>query len=176
MTAGKPLEAAKLKPLILKILDEHRTMAVATVRPDGWPQATIVGYVHDDLTLYFVVSRESQKLANLKRDPRASVAIGHAQPGEESARGLSLATRVEEIEAVHEIERLNALVQARYPEVAVFAPRHVSCAVLRAQPLFVSLVDEAEGLDQPVLFKVSDQGELNFAAADPPGATPGGRG
>ncbi|HKP80094.1 MAG TPA: pyridoxamine 5'-phosphate oxidase family protein, partial [Phenylobacterium sp.] len=56
MTAVKPLEATKLKPLILKVLDEHRTMAVATVRPDGWPQATIVGYVHDDLTLYFVVS------------------------------------------------------------------------------------------------------------------------
>ena len=162
MTAVKPLEATKLKPLILKVLDEHRTMAVATVRPDGWPQATIVGYVHDDLTLYFVVSRQSQKLANLKRDPRASIAVGHAQRGAESVRGLSMATRVEEVEGVDEIERLNTLVYTRYPEVVVFAPRHSNCALLRARPLYVSLVDEAEGLEQPVLLRVSEDAALSL--------------
>jgi hypothetical protein len=29
-------------------------------RPDGWPQATIVGYVNDGLTLYFLCSPQSQ--------------------------------------------------------------------------------------------------------------------
>jgi hypothetical protein len=33
----------------LTLLDQHRIMTVATLRPDGWPQATTVG-----LTLYFL--------------------------------------------------------------------------------------------------------------------------
>ena len=35
-------------------------MTVATNRPDGWPQATTVGYVNDGLTLYFLCDPESQ--------------------------------------------------------------------------------------------------------------------
>ena len=34
---------------ILKLLDQHRIMTVATVPPDGWPQATTVGYVNNPL-------------------------------------------------------------------------------------------------------------------------------
>jgi hypothetical protein len=50
-----------LRKKILKIPDEHRIMTVATNRPDGWPQATTVGYVNDGLTLYFLCSPQSQK-------------------------------------------------------------------------------------------------------------------
>jgi hypothetical protein len=35
------------------MLDQHRIMTVATLRPDGWPQATTVGYVNDGLTSIF---------------------------------------------------------------------------------------------------------------------------
>mgnify|MGYP006387340623 CR=1 FL=1 len=37
--------------LILDLLAEHRYLTLATVRPDGWPQATTVAYAHDGLTL-----------------------------------------------------------------------------------------------------------------------------
>ena len=39
---------------IVEILDRERIMTLATVRPDGWPQATTVGYVNDGLSLYFL--------------------------------------------------------------------------------------------------------------------------
>ena len=58
-----------LKKKILRILDEHRIMTVATNRSDGWPQATTVGYVSDGLTLYFLCSPQSQKAENLAREP-----------------------------------------------------------------------------------------------------------
>lgn len=46
---------------ILALLDEHRIMTIATLRPDGWPQATTVGYGNDGLTLYFSLRpRESE--------------------------------------------------------------------------------------------------------------------
>jgi nitroimidazol reductase NimA-like FMN-containing flavoprotein (pyridoxamine 5'-phosphate oxidase superfamily) len=43
------------------LLNEHRIMTVATLRPDGWPQATTVSYVNEGLTLYFLCGLESQK-------------------------------------------------------------------------------------------------------------------
>jgi len=43
-----------IRQKILAILDAHRIMTIATLRPDGWPQATTVGYANEGLTLYFL--------------------------------------------------------------------------------------------------------------------------
>jgi uncharacterized pyridoxamine 5'-phosphate oxidase family protein len=149
-----------LKDLILRILDDNRTMTVATLRADGWPQATTVGFVHDDLTLYFCVARGSQKLANISRDSRTSIAIGHHGTDEASVRGLSMAAHVDEVTDVDDIARLNALIWRLYPEIAVFAPRDANAAVLRARPHLVSVVDDGVGLNIPVLFEVSAHSDL----------------
>ena len=58
-----------------QILGSHRTMAISTVRPDGWPQTTIVGYANG-LILYFLIFRASQKFANIAKDNRVSLAVG----------------------------------------------------------------------------------------------------
>ncbi|MER8957242.1 pyridoxamine 5'-phosphate oxidase family protein [Mesorhizobium sp. M0833] len=51
-------------------------MTIATLRPDGWPQATTVGYVNEGLTLYFLCGLDSQKAENLARDDRVpSIAV-----------------------------------------------------------------------------------------------------
>ena len=55
------------KRKILTLLDQHRIMTIATLRPDSWPQATTVGYANDGLTLYFLCGPDSQKAANLAR-------------------------------------------------------------------------------------------------------------
>jgi nitroimidazol reductase NimA-like FMN-containing flavoprotein (pyridoxamine 5'-phosphate oxidase superfamily) len=64
---------------IVALLDQHRIMTIATLRPDGWPQATTVGYANEDLTLYFLCGLESQKAKNLARDDRVSLTIDHAR-------------------------------------------------------------------------------------------------
>lgn len=51
-------------------------MTVATLRPDGWPQATTVGYANEGLTLYFLCGPDSQKATNLARDDRVSLTCG----------------------------------------------------------------------------------------------------
>ena len=45
---------------ILALPDQHRAMTIATLRPDGWPQATTVGYVNEGLTLYFLYGLDSE--------------------------------------------------------------------------------------------------------------------
>ncbi len=52
-----------IRKKILDLLDHHRVMTLATNRPDGWPQATTVGYVNDGLTIWFLCGLESQKAA-----------------------------------------------------------------------------------------------------------------
>ena len=61
-----------IKSKILTLLDQHRIMTIATVRPDGWPQATTVGYVSDGLDLYF--------LCGLARQPEGAES-GARRPG-----------------------------------------------------------------------------------------------
>ena len=77
------------RELILKLLDSHRIMTVATNRPDGWPQATTVGYANDGLTLYFFCAVNSQKAANIARDERISLTIDSDTLDPKAIRGLS---------------------------------------------------------------------------------------
>ena len=151
---------------VLGILSENRVMAVATLRPDGWPQATMVGYVHDGLVLYFAIARGSQKRANMAHDPRVSIAIGHHEAGEPGPRGLSLAATVSEVTDADAVRRLNALIQERYPEQAVFTPSGASIAVMKALPVVISLIDPASGQDKPLLLRVDRGGALRPEAAE----------
>ena len=81
----------EIRQKILTLLDQHRIMTLATLRPDGWPQATTVGYANDGLTLYFLCAPESQKAANLARDDRVSLTIDHDTPQVMDITGLSMA-------------------------------------------------------------------------------------
>lgn len=140
------------KAKILAILEENRIMSIATARPDGWPQVTMVGFVHADLALYFVVARSSQKFANITLDPRVSIAVGQDQP--DHIRGLSIAARAAEVLDLDEIARLNHAIWERYPHQAVFAPREASSAVMRATPALISVIDMSKGPGAPDLVEV----------------------
>lgn len=139
MARSPRLEDADLTPRILAILDEHRLMAVATLRPDGWPQATMVGYVHDGLTLYFAAAVVSQKVANIRRDGRVSIALGHEEPAR--LRGLSIGARAEVVSDVAEIDAVNSLLAERYHEQSRFSPREIASVLVRATPSVISIID-----------------------------------
>ena len=81
----------EFKQQIVELLNEHRIMTIATNRADGWPQATVVGYCNDGMVIYCLVSRDSQKYINIKRDPRVSLAIAKDYPQPLQIKGLSIA-------------------------------------------------------------------------------------
>src|SRR5262249_55664719 len=86
-----------LKQKIVSLLAKHRIMTVATLRPDGWPQATTVGYTNDGLTLYFLCGRGSQKAANLTLDDRVSLTVDHDADQVMEISGLSMAGRAQRV-------------------------------------------------------------------------------
>jgi len=44
MVEDNPMDE-EIRGQILRLLDQHPIMTIATLRPDGWPQAPTVGYV-----------------------------------------------------------------------------------------------------------------------------------
>ncbi|CAN5368851.1 pyridoxamine 5'-phosphate oxidase family protein [soil metagenome] len=145
---GRAVEA------VVALLDAERLMALAVNRPDGWPQVTTVGYVNEGLNLYFVTARDSQKLANLKADPRVSVAIrSEARHGD--AVGVTMAARAEEVADPALVERLNQLVSERYPDIRVFGPGADSVAIVRLRPQIISPVGVSGGRSEASSFRVS---------------------
>ena len=155
MTQTPDALSSELAAKAMEILDENRTMCVATLRPDGWPQATIVGFIHDAFDLYFVIAQDSQKLANLLRDPRASLAIGAAPTDKRPVHGLSMSALVERITSPAEVERINGLIAEHYPRLSLFAPAAVSTALMRATPQIMSIIDYAGGQGHRTKVEVS---------------------
>lgn len=165
---GALLDPEDAKARILEILAERHLMTVATLRPDGWPQATVVNYLADDLSLYFLVARQSQKLANIVRDPRVAIAIGADAEGE--PLGLSLAARVSEVDDPVRIGALNRRIWG-VPEDQRFSPHPPSHAValLEARPAMISLIDYAFAGAAPQHFTV--QGDWRLKPASSPQAS-----
>jgi PPOX class probable F420-dependent enzyme len=134
---------------ILGLLDQHRIMTVATLRPDGWPQATTVGYANDGLTLYFLCGHDSQKAANLARDDRVSITIDHDTPQVMEITGLSLAGRAQMVLDPKKAERALRLLMQKYPKQASpdlpAMPSPSDVRIFRVTPKLISVLDYAKG-------------------------------
>jgi nitroimidazol reductase NimA-like FMN-containing flavoprotein (pyridoxamine 5'-phosphate oxidase superfamily) len=137
-----------LRQKILAILDQHRIMTVATLRPDGWPQATTVGYVSQGLTLYFLCGLDSQKAANLARDDRVSLTIDHDTPDLMTITGLSMAAHAEPVLDPAEGSRILNMMLLKYPEQAplpVPMPTPQDVRIFRIKPKIISVLDYSKG-------------------------------
>ena len=130
----------------IRILDAHRIMAIATVRPDGWPQTTIVGYANTGLTVYFLVFRSSQKLGNIKHDDRVALAVGD-EPGDLSElTAVYAGAHAVEVTASAERKKAWNLLEQRHPNLADFEPPVASAAaVMRADCIYISVLDYSQG-------------------------------
>ena len=77
-----------LKQEIVAILEEANDLTIATVREDGYPQATTVSYVNDGLTIYFGCAAGSQKAKNIALNPKVSLTVNLPYAGWDEIRGL----------------------------------------------------------------------------------------
>ena len=137
-----------IKKKILSLLDQHRIMTIATLRPDGWPQATTVGYVSEGLTLYFLCGLESQKAANLARDDRVSLTIDSDTPQVMEIRGLSMAARAHAVVDPAEAEKALRLLMLKYPpqqSLNLPMPTPADVRIFRVTPTVISVLDYSKG-------------------------------
>jgi hypothetical protein len=138
-----------IRQKIQDLLDAHRIMTIATLRPDGWPQATTVGYVNEGLVLYFLCGLDSQKAANLAHDDRVSLTIDHDTPDIMRITGLSMAARATPVLDRTEAGRVLGLLPGKYPEQTTPLPMPLPTVdqvrIFRVEPVVISVLDYSKG-------------------------------
>jgi nitroimidazol reductase NimA-like FMN-containing flavoprotein (pyridoxamine 5'-phosphate oxidase superfamily) len=137
-----------MKSKIEELLAEHRIMTIATVRPDGWPQATTVGYAPDGLNLYFLCAPDSQKAKNLANDDRVSLTIDHDTDQVMDIEGLSMAAHCRRVKDKAEAKKAMGLLMARYAEqkeLPLSTPKPEDAAIFCVTPEVISVLDYGKG-------------------------------
>jgi len=144
----------------IKILNLHRIMAISTVRPDGWPQTTIVGYANQGFDLIFLIYRSGQKFANIKRDDRISIAVAAEPPDLNQLQAVYASAHASEI--VNESERQEAwrqLMQRHSNLSGSQLPNASEAVFMRARCQHVSMLDFTQGLGHREQFEVGRPAE-----------------
>jgi len=139
---------ATIRKRVLDVLDANRIMTIATLRPDGWPQATTVGYVNDGLAFWFLCGRDSQKASNLARDNRVSLTINGDPSNIMAITGVSMAARAIPVTDRTEAEKVLRLMPAKYPAtkaLPVAMPTPDDVALFRIEPSVISVLDYTQG-------------------------------
>lgn len=135
-----------LRTIILNLLSRHNIMTIATIRPDGFPQATMVYYINQGLTLYFATDPASQKAGNIKLNNKISAAIADEIENPNKLKALSLsgtAVRVTDSRRARDVQ--TSLFRA-VPGAKRLAPIEADQLVVYSiTPIAISLVDYSHG-------------------------------
>lgn len=151
----------------VQILGQNRLMSLATIGEDGWPHCSMVGFANDELSIYFVVSRTSQKLADIGHDDRVAIVIGRDVIDPASIRGLSIRARAVEVENEAERNRAIGLLLKRRPALKHLEPPHPSrSAVMVARPERISVLDYSKGFGHVDKIVVQPDGRVELAAGN----------
>jgi len=135
-----------LRSKILEVLRRQHIMTVATIRPDGYPQATTVNYIHDDLIVYFATALTSQKAGNIKINNKVSVSIVDQAQDFYKLRGLSMSGTATRVQEKQRAEEFALRLFGRFPQSRRFVPEDPKeLAVYEIRPVAIALIDYASG-------------------------------
>ena len=144
-----------LKQEIISILDDANDMTIATVREDGFPQATTVSYVNDGLEIYFGCAANSQKAKNLAHNNKVSLTVNLPYASWNDIRGLSLGGKAERVTDPQEAEQAGQLMFEKFPQIARYAPAELEdIALFRVTPEVISVLDYRKGFGHTDLVKL----------------------
>ena len=144
---------------ILDILRQGRDMTLATLRPDGYPQATTVSYAHDGLEIYAAIGLGSQKAANIQYNDKVSATINLDYPDWMHIRGISLAGTAEFASGVDAIDHIAQALLHKFPAAKNYAQGNAAqpsqgLLFLRIRPTVISLLDYQHGFGHTELYAV----------------------
>jgi nitroimidazol reductase NimA-like FMN-containing flavoprotein (pyridoxamine 5'-phosphate oxidase superfamily) len=155
-----------MKEKAIEILEQHHLMAISTLRPDGWPQNTMVSFANEDILIYFAISRGSQKFANIARDNRVSLVIGRDFHDPATIKALSIAARADEVREPKQRERAIDLLLDRHPGLKKLErPSFEHSALMRANPEIITILDYSKGFGHADLLTVGPGGLTDMTAA-----------
>jgi len=147
------------------ILNANRIMAISTVRPDGWPQTTVVGYANEGFDLFFLIFRASQKYANIQKDNRISIAVAPEPEKLEQLRAVYAAAFAEEITDSRDRDDAWHRLMERHSYLAGFKiPEAEQAAFMRAKCRHISYLDYSVRLGHREQLTIDDKGLVTKAS------------
>lgn len=140
---------------VVAILAGARDMTIATIREDGFPQATTVSYVSDGLTIYFGCDPSSQKAKNIARNNKVSLTANLDYSDWNQIQGISMGGLGEPISDPEEIDKVGNLMLAKFPQVADFiSDESGEIRFFRIEPIVVSVLDYSKGFGHTDLIEL----------------------
>lgn len=142
--------------LVLDIIEHAHDLTLATVRPDGYPQATTVSYAHDGLTFYVGVGKESQKAANIRQNNKVSLTINNPYHTWYEIRGLSIGGIAEFVTDPKEAQHAGECMMERFPQIKewVNTAQQDSFVFIKITPQVMSVLDYTKGFGHTELVTV----------------------
>ena len=99
-------------------LDEGWTLQVASIGPKGYPHLVAMWYVVEDGLVHFTTFGKSQKIMNLRRDPKITVMLESGKKYEE-LKGLVIEGEAEIVEDTPYTAKIMGLVGHKYSGIPV---------------------------------------------------------
>jgi PPOX class probable F420-dependent enzyme len=98
---------------VVEFLEQQRVVNIATIGPTGMPHVVAMWYALVDGAIWFETKAKSQKIRNLRRDPRISclVEAGHTY---DTLRGVELEGTAEIVEDADRLWDVGVSVWERY--------------------------------------------------------------
>jgi general stress protein 26 len=135
-----------LREEVLSVLRGASEMTIATIRPDGYPQATTVSYVSDGLTIYFGCAAESQKARNIACNDKVSLTVTLPYFNWVEIRGLSMGGMAKPVTDPNEINRVSELMLRKFPQILRYAlAGKKGVFLVRIDPKVISILDYRKG-------------------------------
>lgn len=144
------------RKFIQDIIDNARDLTLATIRPDGYPQATTVSYANDGLTIYVGIGKESQKAKNVRFCDKVSLTINADYDDWNHIKGVSMGARGQIVEDQEEIKRATECMVKRFPQVTewVQAGDTSDIVLLKITPQVISVLNYEKGFGHTELVTV----------------------
>lgn len=144
------------RKFIQDIIDNARDLTLATIRPDGYPQATTVSYANDGLTIYVGIGKDSQKAKNIRYCDKVSLTINADYDDWNKIKGISMGGRAEIVEDQAEIKRATECMVKRFPQITewVQSGETSDVALLKITPQVISVLDYEKGFGHTELVTV----------------------
>lgn len=149
-----PSMNVRTRNAVLDVMKGHNVLTLATIRPDGYPQATTVTYANDGLDIYVGVWRESQKAKNVKKCPKVSLTIDRDYKDWMKIKGLSMAAQAQVLRKRSEIDHAAQLLRKKFPAADQWGNAELAdVAFIKITPEIVSLLDYGQGFGHTELVK-----------------------
>jgi len=142
----------ELEKSIIKYLDTHRHMALATVGEGGGAHISTVSYVNQGLDIYFMTDPSSRKAKNIASCNRIAIAIGEDYLDWDEIRGVHLSGTVEWIKDPTDLIRVQKMFGDKFPQVHKFLKGTYGVTIdiipfLKITPKAIDYLDYSKGFN-----------------------------